>query len=176
MTEHRFANALIVGAGAGLSASLARTLANLSLAAIMIDGLVCGEHTVLVALGIDDNGMKHVLGLWEGATENSTACKELLSNLIERGLDSTRAMLFVIDGSKALAKAVRDTFGKRSFIQRCQVHKRRNVLEHLPEKRRTSIGAMITEEMLRFISSGETTTQGRVCLASPEESGSRFNK
>lgn len=123
---------------------LTRTLADLSLAAVMIDGLVCGDHTVLVALGIDEKGMKHVLGLWEGATENSTACKELLSNLIDRGLDATRAMLFVIDGSKALAKAVRDTFGKRAMIQRCQVHKRRNVLEHLPEKRRTSVGAMIS--------------------------------
>lgn len=123
---------------------LTRTLGDLSLAAIMIDGLVCGDHTVLVALGIDDKGMKHVLGLWEGATENATACKGLLSGLIDRGLDTTRAMLFVIDGSKALAKAVRDTFGKRALIQRCQVHKRRNVLDHLPEKRRSSVGATIT--------------------------------
>jgi transposase-like protein len=123
---------------------LARSLADLSLAVIMIDGLVCGEHTVLNALGIDDTGMKHVLGIWEGATENAAACKELLSNLVERGLDTERTRLFVIDGSKALSKSIRDTFGKRAIIQRCQVHKRRNVLDHLPEKRRSSVGAMIS--------------------------------
>ena len=123
---------------------LSRNLSELSLAALMLDGIVCGEHTVLVALGIDERGSKHVLGLWEGATENATACTGLLSNLVERGLDTTRTMLVVIDGSKALAKAVRDTFGKRALIQRCQVHKKRNVLEHLPERQRSAADATIT--------------------------------
>jgi transposase-like protein len=123
---------------------LSRNLSELSLAALMLDGIVCGEHTVLVALGIDEKGSKHVLGLWEGATENATACTGLLSNLVDRGLVTTRTMLVVIDGSKALAKAVRDTFGKRALIQRCQVHKKRNVLEHLPERQRSAADATIT--------------------------------
>jgi putative transposase len=109
----------------------------------MLDGIVCGEHTVLVALGIDEQGSKHILGLWEGATENSTACTALLSNLVERGLDTSRSTLVVIDGSKALAKAVREVFGKRAMIQRCQIHKKRNVLEHLPERRREATGAIL---------------------------------
>jgi transposase-like protein len=123
---------------------LSRPLSELSLAVLMLDGLVCGEHTVLVALGIDEKGSKHVLGLWEGATENATACTGLLSNLVERGLDAKRTMLVVIDGSKALAKAVRDTLGKRALIQRCQVHKKRNVLEHLPERQRSATDATMT--------------------------------
>ena len=123
---------------------LSRPLLELSLAVLMLDGLVCGEHTVLVALGIDEKGSKHVLGLWEGATENATACTGLLSNLIDRGLDTKRTTLVVIDGSKALAKAVRDTFGKRVLVQRCQVHKKRNVLDHLPERSRSATDATIT--------------------------------
>jgi transposase-like protein len=128
----------------GLETWLKRKLSDLSLAALMLDGIVCGEHTALIALGIDEQGSKHVLGVWEGATENAAACQGLLSDLVERGLDTKRTMLVVIDGSKALAKAVRDTFGKRALIQRCQVHKKRNVLEHLPEKARASTGAMIS--------------------------------
>lgn len=123
---------------------LSRSLAELSLAALMVDGIRCGEHTVLVALGIDEQGAKHILGLWEGATENEVACKGLLSSLTERGLDTTRTMLVIIDGARAIHKAVRDTFGKRALIQRCQVHKKRNVLEHLPEKLRPSIGATLS--------------------------------
>jgi transposase-like protein len=127
-----------------LAAWTGRSLSELSLAALMIDGLVCGEHTVLVALGIDENGSKHILGLWEGATENAVACTAFLSNLAERGLDTTRSMLVVIDGAKAITKAVREVFGKRALIQRCQVHKKRNVLEHLPEQRRAEIGAALS--------------------------------
>jgi putative transposase len=123
---------------------LGRKLSDLSLAVLMLDGIVCGEHTVLVALGIDEKGSKHILGLWEGATENAVACTALLSNLVERGLDTTRSMLVVIDGSKALAKAVRDTFGSRAMIQRCQVHKKRNVLEHLPERLRPANDAILS--------------------------------
>jgi transposase-like protein len=122
---------------------LSRNLSELSLAVLMLDGIVCGEHTVLVALGIDEKGSKHVLGLWEGATENGASCTGLLSNLVERGLDTTQTMLVVVDGSKALAKAVRSTFGKRALIQRCQVHKKRNVLEHLPERQRAATDATL---------------------------------
>jgi transposase-like protein len=96
----------------------------------MLDGVVCGEHTALVALGIDEQGAKHILGVWEGATENAVACQGVLSELVERGLNTKRTMLVVIDGSKSLAKAVRATLGSRALTQRCQVHKKRNVLEH----------------------------------------------
>jgi putative transposase len=121
-----------------------RSLAELKLAALMIDGIVCGEHTVLVALGIDEQGVKHVLGLWEGATENTVACKGLMSSLVARGLDTTRSILVVIDGSQGIARAVKDTFEKRALIQRCQVHKKRNVLDHLPERLRSSTDAILS--------------------------------
>lgn len=126
-----------------LASSLEGSLADLSLTALMIDGLVCGEHTVLVALGIDEQGMKHVLGFQEGATENATSCTGLLTGLVDRGLDTTRSILVVIDGAKALAKSVRDVFGKRALLQRCQVHKKRNVLDSLPERMRDATGAIL---------------------------------
>jgi len=113
---------------------LQRDLSELRLVALMLDGIGIDEHTVIVALGIDETGQKQPLGLWIGATENAQVCGELLDNLVERGLDPQRPYLFVIDGSKALRRAIRDRFGKRSLVQRCQEHKRRNVLRHLPKK------------------------------------------
>jgi putative transposase len=104
---------------------LGRDLSALSISAIFIDGIHVAEHVVLVALGVDEQGDKHVLGLAEGATENAAVCSALLANLQERGLTSDRAMLFVIDGSKALAKAIRQAYGARALVQRCQVHKLR---------------------------------------------------
>jgi putative transposase len=88
----------------------------------MIDGVYFAEHMVLAAIGLDLHGKKHVLGLREGATENVAACKELLADLIERGLPTDRALLFIIDGAKALRKAITDTFGTRALIQRCRAH------------------------------------------------------
>ena len=120
------------------------SLKGAALAVMMIDGLVCGEHTILVAIGIDEKGNKRVLGLTEGVTENASACTRLLTGLVERGLDTSKSMLVVIDGGKALAKSVRDVFGSRALVQRCQVHKKRNVLDHLPENRRASVGAMLS--------------------------------
>jgi transposase-like protein len=104
------------------------------LVVLMIDGKeFAGEH-VIVALGVDETGKKHVLGLVQGGTENSTVVQHLLDDLVERGLDTTRAMLIVLDGSKALRKAVSKTFGHRCPVQRCQIHKRRNVKDHLPKE------------------------------------------
>ena len=119
---------------AKLDAWLTRDLSELRIAVIMIDGIVVDDHTVLVALGIDEGGVKHPLGLWLGATENSKVCGQLLDNLIERNLDAQRGYLFAIDGSKALRKAIRERFGDLAVIQRCQEHKRRNVLSHLPKR------------------------------------------
>lgn len=109
-----------------------RSLSDLNLRVLMVDGIHFAEHVMLVALGIDSDGRKHVLGLHEGATENASACTALLTNLRERGMRTDRAMLVVIDGAKALRKAVVDVLGARSQIQRCQVHKLRNVEDHLP--------------------------------------------
>ena len=111
-----------------------RPLGDLDLLAIMIDGIHFHEHLLVAALGVDITGKKHVLGLWSGATENSTVCGELLDNLIERGLDPENKYLFVIDGSKALKKGIVERFGERAIIQRCIVHKERNVLDHIPKK------------------------------------------
>ena len=112
---------------------LARDLSGLSLRVLMIDGIRVGEAMVVVALGIDETGTKHPLGLWMGATENATLCDELLDSLIERGLDASVPRLIVIDGSKALRKSIRTRFGSRAVVQRCQEHKRRNVLDLLPQ-------------------------------------------
>jgi putative transposase len=127
-----------------LKEMMSRDLGSLKLCAIMIDGIHIDEHLVLVALGIDERGEKHILGLYEGATENTTSCAGLLSDLEARGVRTDRAMLFVIDGSKALAKAVRAQFGTRALIQRCQVHKKRNVEEHLPEDMKRNAGRTIS--------------------------------
>jgi len=120
---------------------LNRSLDELDLPVIMIDGLHVGEQVVLGVLGIDTNGNKHVLGLCDGPSESDRVCRGLLRNLIERGLVVERARLFVIDGSAGLRKAIRHTFGLWALIQRCQIHKLRNVLEHLPERKREWVGA-----------------------------------
>jgi transposase-like protein len=111
---------------------MTRSLASLDLVVLMIDGIHVGKHVMLVALGIDREGAKHIIGLHEGATENATSTKALLADMRERGLNTERPMLVVIDGGKALRAAVRDVFGARALVQRCQVHKGRNVTEHLP--------------------------------------------
>jgi transposase-like protein len=128
-----------------LEECLSRPLSELDVWAVMLDGIAFEDRMVLVALGIASDGRKHVLGLWEGTTENSGVAKALLRDLIERGLPTNRRMLFVIDGSGALRQALRETWGELAVIQRCQVHKRRNVLEHLPEAMRPRIRKAIEE-------------------------------
>lgn len=124
-----------------LGAWMSRSLADLSITAIFIDGIHFAEHVVLVVLGVDAKGQKHVLGLWEGATENGAACRAMLADLVTRGLDDKPQRLFVIDGSGALRSAIRDTFGKRALVQRCQVHKMRNVEQHLPKSMHAAVRA-----------------------------------
>jgi putative transposase len=119
-------------------------LGSLALCAIMIDGIHIADHLVLVALGIDEQSEKHVLGLYEGASENTASCIGLLSDLEARGVRTDRAMLFVIDGSKALTKAIRAKFGTHALIQRCQVHKKRNVEDHLPEEMKRHAGRALS--------------------------------
>lgn len=106
------------------------------LVALFLDGQHFRRECLIVALGVDRAGEKHVLGLWHGATENATVVRELLADLRERGLNTEASILVVIDGAKALYKGVKDIFGERAFIQRCRVHKLRNVVEHLPKEKR----------------------------------------
>ena len=114
-------------------------LSQLDLLVIQIDGLHIGNDLVLVAaLGIDGEGHKHPLGLIEGATENAAVVQALIDNLIERGLDPKVCRLFIIDGAKALSKVIRATFGRHMPIQRCQIHKARNVIERLPKPLRAA--------------------------------------
>lgn len=116
-----------------------RSLADLDICAVYIDGIYFREHVILCALGVDESGAKHVLGLWEGATENEIACKAMLEDLSARGLTPNRSRLFIIDGSKGLYAALRRAYGKGVLVQRCQVHKVRNVLGHLPETKHASV-------------------------------------
>ncbi len=106
------------------------------LVALLIDGQCFRKECLVVALGVDKTGPKHVLGLWPGAAENSTLVRELPADLRERGLNTEAAILVVLDGAKALYQGVREVFGPRALIQRCRGHKLRNVLEHLPREKR----------------------------------------
>lgn len=128
-----------------LSDWLSTPLDGLDLPVVMIDGIAFRDHTILIALGIDAQGGKHVLGLREGTTENATVARALLADLLERGLDPDRARLFVIDGAKALRSAIEKTFGKLARIQRCQIHKLRNVLGHLPETLHATVSRALRE-------------------------------
>ena len=111
-------------------------LDGLDLVALLLDGVHVGEHCLVVTLGVAADGQKHALGLWEGATENTAVCQSLLANLQSRGLRTDRSLLVILDGAQALHKATRAVFGAAALIQRCQVHKLRNILDHLPERQR----------------------------------------
>lgn len=116
-----------------------RSLAQLAICALMIDGTIFKGANLVVAIGIDRFGHKIVLGLRQGATENATVVGELLSELAERGLDFTQPRLYVVDGGKGLRRAIQNHAGDAAFFQRCQVHKIRNVCEHLPEAQQHAV-------------------------------------
>jgi putative transposase len=116
-----------------------------ALPVVMIDGIHFTERVVLIALGFDARGRKHVLGMREGSTEKTQVVRALLADLIERGLDADAPRLWVIDGGKALRRAITETFGDTAFVQRCQEHKRRNVLDHLPEELYASVGRALRD-------------------------------
>lgn len=106
------------------------------LVVLFIDGQYYHKQCLVAALGVDKSGHKHVLGLWNGATETSAVVQSLLTDLRERGLNTSAAILVIIDGSKALYKGIKEVFGQAALIQRCRVHKLRNVLDHLPKEKR----------------------------------------
>ncbi len=110
---------------------------------VYLDGIVFGDYHAVAAIGVDTVGYKHVLGLREGASENKVVAKALLEDLVERGLDPQRPRLFVIDGSKALRRAIDAVFGSRNPVQRCRKHKERNVLGYLPEEMKDQVRSTI---------------------------------
>ena len=122
---------------------MGRPLADVRLAVMMLDGMDIADRTHVVALGISTEGVKIPLGLWEGSTENATLARSLLSDLVDRGLDPEQAILFVIDGGKALRRAIKDVFGEHALVHRCHRHKERNVTDLLPERERPAILAKI---------------------------------
>jgi transposase-like protein len=122
---------------------MSRRLDDVRLAVMMLDGLEIADRTHVVALGITTEGVKIPLGLWEGSTENATLARTLLADLVDRGLDPEQAILFVIDGGKALRRAIKDVFGERALVHRCHRHKERNVCDLLPERDRDQVRARI---------------------------------
>jgi putative transposase len=125
---------------------MASDLGDLDILVVQIDGIHITEHLVLVAaIGIDGEGVKHPLGLIEGATEHGAVVQALIDDLVERGLDPTVPRLFIIDGSKALAKAIRHSFGRHTPIQRCQIHKARNIVERLPPALHASLRRVLRQ-------------------------------
>ncbi len=118
---------------------VSRRLEDVRLAVMMLDGLEIADRTHVVALGITTDGVKIPLGLWEGSTENATLARTLLADLVDRGLDPEQAILFVIDGGKALRRAIRDVFGEHALVHRCHRHKERNVTDLLPERDRDMV-------------------------------------
>ena len=135
---------LVAQTQAQLDAWRATPLDALELVALLIEGVHVGGHCIVVALGLDKTCAKHPLGLWEGSAENTTVCQGLLTNLQSRGLRTDRRLLVILDGAQALHTAVTQTFGPAALVQRCQVHKRRNVLEYLPEAQRPWVKATLT--------------------------------
>jgi putative transposase len=130
-----------------LAELLARDLSGLDIKVLMIDGEHIAEHCCVVALAITADGTKVPVGLWEGSTENKTVARHLLADLVSRGLDADDGLLVVIDGAKALSAAVTAVFGAKAAIQRCTVHKRRNVAEHLPEDQRSWVDAKLVRAL-----------------------------
>jgi len=116
-----------------------RSLVGISITVMMIDGTIFKGQNLVVAIGIDPSGRKLVLGLRQGATENATVVGALLGELSERGVDFTVPRLYIVDGSKAIRTAIRNYAGDAAFVQRCQVHKIRNVVEHVPESERHAL-------------------------------------
>ena len=140
---------------AGLDELMSRDLSELKLAALMLDGVHFAEACCVVALAICTDGTKVPVGLWLGDTENKTIVTKLLADLVDRGLSADGGLLVVIDGAKALAAAVHKVFGATALIQRCTLHKRRNVKDHLPKDQQAWV-----DRKLAAAFANENTTNG----------------
>ena len=128
-----------------LAELMARELTGEDIKVLMLDGEHMAERCVVVALGITVDGTKKPVGLWEGSTENKTVVRALLADLVDRGLRFDDGLLVVLDGAKALSAAVREVFGDKALIQRCTLHKRRNVADHLPDKEQAWVDAKLVK-------------------------------
>jgi transposase-like protein len=128
-----------------LAELLSRDLSTLDIKVLMVDGEHLAQRCCVIALAITADGTKVPVGLWDGATENKTVVRALLADLVSRGLDATDGLLVVLDGAKALSAAVGEVFGASALIQRCTLHKRRNVAEHLPEKEKPWVDAKLVK-------------------------------
>jgi putative transposase len=128
-----------------LAELMTRDLTGEDIKVLMLDGEHMAERCVVVALAITADGTKKPVGLWDGSTENKTVVRSLLADLVERGLTVDDGLLVVIDGAKALSAAVREVFGARALIQRCTLHKRRNVADHLPDKEQAWVDAKLVK-------------------------------
>jgi len=137
---------------------MSRSLEGLDLIALFLDGIRLGDHMVVAAIGVDTNGAKHALGIWEGATENAAVCQGLLDDLLSRGLRVEKAILIVIDGSRALRKVVKQSFGRKAVIQRCQKHKMENVKSHLPK----GLQCPVVSQMRRAYQSDDAVEARRI--------------
>lgn len=128
-----------------LAELLARDLTDEDIKVLMLDGEHMAGRCVVVALAITADGRKLPVGLWDGATENKTVVRSLLADLVSRGLSADDGLLVVIDGAKALSTAVREVFGRNAAVQRCTLHKRRNVADHLPDKEKAWVDAKLVK-------------------------------
>lgn len=135
----------IVGTRRRLAGFLSRDLTEVRIVALMLDGLEVAGHAIVVALGVSPAGEKMPLGLWLGSTENATICTALVQDLLARGLRVEGRLLCIVDGGKGIRKALLDVFGDQALIQRCQLHKRRNIAGHLPKNRQRHVDAMMRE-------------------------------
>jgi len=121
-----------------------RPLGHLDLVVLLFDGTYIGKKQTIVCIGIDYSGRKHVLGIRIGATENDIVCRDLIRDIVERGVNPEKEYLFVVDGSKALVSTIRATFGQDVAIQRCQEHKIRDVQGYVPVKMRKEVRTKMT--------------------------------
>jgi transposase-like protein len=126
-----------------LAELMARDLTGEDIAVLMLDGEHMAERCVVVALAITADGTKKPVGLWDGSTENKTVVRALLAERVARGLGFDDGLLVVLDGAKALSAAVREVFGDKALVQRCTLHKRRNVADHLPDKEKAWVDAKL---------------------------------
>ena len=138
---------------------MCRSLSNTRYLVLYLDGVEEGGHHVLVAMGLTQSGEKEILGLWEGSSENATVARELLEDVQARGLDASRGLLIVLDGGKALSSAVKEVFGERVQIQRCQVHKERNVAGKLPQSEQAAV-----KQAMRNAWNAESASQAQADL------------
>lgn len=136
---------LVERMGSKMREYFSRRLEDVKLLVLMVDGIQVAGHTVVVALGISEDGIKQPLGLWQGSTENAAICTSLLQDLISRGLRLDGKVLCVIDGGKGIRKALDDVLGNLAVVQRCQLHKFRNLKDHLPKNAQTYVGRALRE-------------------------------